>query len=59
MFVTGVRKRMATCFVEIFSLRIDFADLLISFFISLQNSGFTLRKIKFSKMNSEARTLQV
>ena len=47
--LTGVPKRMATCFVEIFSLLIDFGDLLISvfysFFISLQNGGFTLRKI--------------
>ena len=30
--VTGVPKRMATCFVEIFSLLIDFGDLLISLF---------------------------
>ena len=52
--ITGVPKRMATCFVEVFSLLIDFSDLLISlfysFFISLQNGGFTLRKIFQNKI---------
>ena len=52
---------MAACFVEIFSLLIDFGDLLISlfysFFISLQNEALLFEryfKIKFSKMKGEA-----
>ena len=43
---------MATCFVEIFSLLINFGDLLVSFFISLQNDE-TYFKIEFSEMKGE------
>ena len=49
--LTDVRKRMGTCFVEIFSLLIDFW---FRFSFLYKMDGFTLRKI-FSKMK-EART---